>query len=87
MARWSYEFAQQNCDALVARLPRDDASDLPLTIGTAFCDERHRPEPEGFLKDRATKLFGGLRNLARALEHMGCAGLSCRLSRGVQRST
>jgi alanyl aminopeptidase len=65
----TFGFVKQRFDALVARLPSDFVGNLP-SVGEPFCDEGHRAEVESFFKDRAGKLLGGPRNLAKALERI-----------------
>lgn len=65
----TFGFLEQRFDALVQRLPSDFVGRLPL-LGDAFCDEEHRAEVADFFKDRAPKLLGGQRNLAKVLERI-----------------
>jgi alanyl aminopeptidase len=48
-------------------MPREISGFLPL-IGGEFCDPAHRREVAEFFQERASKLPGGPRNLAQALE-------------------
>jgi cytosol alanyl aminopeptidase len=63
----TYGFIKQHIDALTARLPTDFTGNLPYA-GEPFCDEAHRADVAAFFKDRAAKLLGGSRNLAKVLE-------------------
>ena len=63
----AYEFVKQNWDALIAKLPTDSGA-LLHKVATAYCDEQHRADAEGFFTGRATKYTGGPRNLALTLE-------------------
>ncbi len=65
----SYGFVKQRFDALVARLPSDFSGALPL-VARPFCDGDRRGDVEAFFKDRAAKLLGGTRNLAKVLERI-----------------
>ena len=63
----AYDFVKQNWDALIAKLPIDTVGFFPF-VAADYCDEQHRADAEGFFKDRVTKIVGGPRNLAQALE-------------------
>jgi alanyl aminopeptidase len=63
----TYGFVKEHFDALAGRLPSDFVGDLP-DVGEPFCDEEHRADVAAFFKDRAPKLLGGARNLAKVLE-------------------
>jgi alanyl aminopeptidase len=63
----SWKFMQAHYDATVARMPREATGYLPL-YASGFCDVKHRREVAEFFEERAEKLPGGSRNLARVLE-------------------
>ncbi|HKD18066.1 MAG TPA: ERAP1-like C-terminal domain-containing protein [Thermoanaerobaculia bacterium] len=62
-----WDFVRAHYDAVVERLPREVSGFLPL-VGGSFCDPEHRREVADFFQERASKLPGGPRNLAQALE-------------------
>ena len=63
----AYDFVKQNWDALVARLPTDTGSFLPI-VARGYCDTGHRQDVDSFFKDRSTKYTGGPRTLVQVLE-------------------
>lgn len=65
----AYEFVKQNFDALVARVPRNDAAALLYSVG-GFADAKHRADAAAFFGPRAAKLPGGPRLLAQVLEQI-----------------
>ena len=69
MQEVTFDFMKQRFDTLVQRLPSDFVGRLP-SLGDPFCDEEHRADVEAFFKDRAPKLLGGPRNLAKVLERI-----------------
>ena len=62
-----WDFLKTNYDAIVARLPREITGFLPY-LGANFCDAGRRAEVAAFFEERASKLPGGTRSLAQALE-------------------
>jgi alanyl aminopeptidase len=62
-----WDFVKAHYDAVVARMPREISGFLPL-VGASFCDPEHRRDVAEFFQERASKLPGGPRNLAQALE-------------------
>jgi alanyl aminopeptidase len=74
-----WDFVRAHYDEIVARLPREETSVMPLLAGD-FCDAEHRREIAEFFRDRIEKLPGGPRRLAQTLETIDL----CIASRAVQ---
>ena len=66
-----FEFVKQHLDALLKRLPREVGEDyaaiLP-SVGSSFCDAKHRDQLDSFFADRVKDYNGGPRTLAQTLE-------------------
>ena len=66
-----FEFVKKHLDELLKRLPREVGEDyaamLP-TVGSSFCDAKHRDELDSFFSDRVKDYNGGPRTLAQTLE-------------------
>jgi alanyl aminopeptidase len=63
----SYEFMKQHYEELSKRLPMRDPANFPM-LGARQCDDRYRDDMEAFFKERASRVEGGPRLLAQALE-------------------
>jgi alanyl aminopeptidase len=65
--RKAYQFVKASFDDLIAKLPRDDGARLEW-VASQICDDAARKDADEFFSPRATKLPGGPRVLAQALE-------------------
>ncbi len=71
----TWQFVEANFDALVARLGKGRAGQLPA-LAVGFCDPAEAEAVEAFLAPRIDALEGGPRNLAAAVEEIQlCAAL------------
>ena len=62
-------YLRDHYDAIVKRLPEDYPASLPK-FGSYLCDAGEKTEFESFFSERATKVPGGMRNMAQALEEI-----------------
>ena len=73
-ARWqggrqiTWDFVKANYDAVVARLPREIAGIPAARRARTSATREHRRDVAEFFQERASKIPGGPRNLAQALE-------------------
>jgi alanyl aminopeptidase len=65
----AWRFTVANLAALEARLSTAQLSRL-ASVAAGFCDEAHRGEAESALRELATRVTGGARNLRQALERI-----------------
>ena len=63
----AWQFVKDHFDEIAAKL-RDDEKMWSLGVAGRFCDAEHRKDAEAFFSERAKKINGGPRALARTLE-------------------
>ena len=61
------DFLKENWDAIVARMPADEAANL-VWMGSSACDEKARDEAKKYFEGRSTKFLGGPREFDQAME-------------------
>jgi aminopeptidase N len=65
----AWTFIKAHFDGVVGKL-RDDEQIRSFELGEHLCDAEHRADAEAFFKERAAKINGGPRALAKTLEGM-----------------